>query len=810
MNFKESILGRRLEIALMLCVFLYATVFSHQSIMKHTAFASYAWDLGSFNQIYYSSIYGGRFYYYTSELFLNPSGSYFAIHFSPILLLLFPIYAIFPSVQTLLISKSLILSLAAVPLFYLTKRMTGSEKTGLVVSCIYLLYPGLHGANWFDFQPQIFIPLFAFTTFLMLIEERWPYYFASLFITLTIQEHVSVILITLLLSYLTGSNLRAIGASIRQMRMDKNTVPLISIMFSALFFYVSNDFIRRYPITPEFVEVYRASSVFLALDFKGSTLSLPWYAITHMDKTINALNHDFTLKFLYGLFILAPLLFLPLMNRFMVFNLILLTPFLLSNYRAYYMIGSHYPLYILSPIFISMLYTLKTRTQQEGYTIAKYSLLASTLMILALSPISPASEILNRGNNLLWYPPQPRITDRVRGTHTMIDSVPIDAAILTQNHLFPHVSDRVDAYVLPVPQFSKEQQAYLENYIDALIERCDYVLLDLKAIDDWTLYAHRELASSPDFGVQAFSEMVILFQRGLAGPLNIADLERATYHAHEDMHIGIGEIVSDPTSASGLPAASPRGSGEGFFLYGPYTYLMGRAYDVSFEMKALNQGEGYLGTFEVTSDRGAQVLTKRDVYGYEFPDAEWRNFTVKLALDGPKELVEFRFFTVGAGDLFVDTIECVKDNGTRGYPCSTRTFNHRNLYTLNNSKVIGEALLHDASSGGDVFWYGPYHILPGGRYTATYYLKAIGDENTTTRRAITLDVASEEGRHILASRDVTFGDLEENEIGGGWSAIRLSFEVRAPETVVEFRGLSPSGGCDLYLSQIILDPERGS
>jgi uncharacterized membrane protein len=147
MNLKETILERRFETALMLCIFVYAVVFSHQSILKHTSFASYAWDLGTFNQIYYSSIYGGRFYYYTPELFLNPSGSYFAIHFSAILLLLFPIYAIFPSVQTLLISKSLILSLAAVPLFYLSKKMTGSEKTGLVVSCIYLLYPGLHGAN---------------------------------------------------------------------------------------------------------------------------------------------------------------------------------------------------------------------------------------------------------------------------------------------------------------------------------------------------------------------------------------------------------------------------------------------------------------------------------------------------------------------------------------------------------------------------------------------------------------------------------------------------------------------------------------
>ncbi|MCJ7469449.1 DUF2079 domain-containing protein, partial [Candidatus Bathyarchaeota archaeon] len=78
-----------------LAIGVYTLTFSYFTIMKHYEFRSYAWDLGIFNQSFWTTLYEGRFFYNNVELLVNPSGSFFGIHFSPILFLILPIYAVY-------------------------------------------------------------------------------------------------------------------------------------------------------------------------------------------------------------------------------------------------------------------------------------------------------------------------------------------------------------------------------------------------------------------------------------------------------------------------------------------------------------------------------------------------------------------------------------------------------------------------------------------------------------------------------------------------------------------------------------------
>ena len=103
----------------------------------------------------------------------------------------------------------------------------------------------------------------------------------------------------------------------------------------------------------------------------------------------------------------------------------------------YYMVGSHYALYILPVLFIGMAYTLRSRDPEGSRSTAKYMLVASILVITMLSPVSPVSAIVNRQGAVLWYPAPTKITERTRWTLSIIDSIPRDASILTQNHIFP-------------------------------------------------------------------------------------------------------------------------------------------------------------------------------------------------------------------------------------------------------------------------------------------------------------------------------------------------------------------------------------
>jgi len=791
------------QILLFLSIAIYTVIFSLRTYQKHMAFSSYAWDLGIFSQVFHSSVFGGKPFYYTPELYINPEGNYLAIHFSPILILLFPFYGMMPSVATLLTIKSFLLGLGAAPLFYVARKITGDERTSLLVSLAYLLHPGVQGANWFDFQPQVFIPFLGFTTFLALLHKRWGLFALSLTLSLLIQEHVFTIMIALMGGYLAYCNLNEILESIKRVRLDRHSIPIIAIAISAAWYPMARRFIDRFPIAPEFVEVYRAVNVYRALEYSGNTLALPLYAATHLDDLLRGLSYDLLMKFLYILLMLAPLLFLPLMNRIAVPTILLAMPFLLSNYRAYYMIGSHYALYLIPVVFISLLYTIRDwgeKTRQIG----KQMLIVSALVIFFVSPLSPISEILNREGWFLWYPAPARITERTRWLHGTINDVPGDASILTQNHVFPHVSERTNAYVLPLTQYEEEQNRILEEYIEGLLNISDYVLLDLKAVDPWTVHTHRTLSSDGGFGIAAFNDMIVLYQRGLSVDGQGDSNETRTYHAHSDLHINIGETQLDLTAEEGVAVVSLEGSSKGYCLYGPYTYLLGYAYDVSLRVKASNHGEGYLATFEVTSDRGENLVAKRDLYGYELPDDEWKTITLRLGLERPLDLVEFRLYTVGAGDVAVDKVELRELDSQMGYHASTMSFNHGEL-TSRSALVTGEILECNATEVDSVFWYGPYHTLPEGRYRATFHIKADG-EGPIDEPLLTLDACHEDGKRFLYSEDVYLDDLDTEGLAWGWSRVSFVFSIPTSEETIELRGIKPTGACNLSLGHILLEP----
>jgi len=232
--------------------------------------------------------------------------------------------------------------------------------------------------------------------------------------------------------------------------------------------------------------------------------------------SLRALAHDFYLKFLYMVLMFAPLLLLPLTDRFIVANIALFMPFLASNYNAYYMVGSHYSLYLLPSVFISLAYSLRRRGI-ENERLTRRMLAASAFIILVVSPISPISSRLNSYGYFLWYPNPNDKPVNIAMVHDLIDLVPRDARILTQNHIFPHVSCSVDAYLIPVKCYNTGQVEIIERYVDSLMDRSEIVLLDLASMDDWTRYTLEKLATSPDFAVNAVSHGIVMY--GRAAPL---------------------------------------------------------------------------------------------------------------------------------------------------------------------------------------------------------------------------------------------------------------------------------------------------
>ena len=96
-----------------LMVLFYIGIFSINTLLRHYSFGSSAWDLGIFNQAFYTTVKHGKLLYYTAELYANPGGTLFGVHFSPILFLIIPLYALLPTPGTLVVAQTIIIAAGA-------------------------------------------------------------------------------------------------------------------------------------------------------------------------------------------------------------------------------------------------------------------------------------------------------------------------------------------------------------------------------------------------------------------------------------------------------------------------------------------------------------------------------------------------------------------------------------------------------------------------------------------------------------------------------------------------------------------------
>jgi uncharacterized membrane protein len=93
-------------------------------------------------------------------------------HFEPVLLLLAPLYWIFPSVAVLFAVQALALSSAMIPLYCISKRILQDRLLVFSVLAAYFLSRGIQGAGMFEFHTDCFLPLLVFYAYYFLIDGR--------------------------------------------------------------------------------------------------------------------------------------------------------------------------------------------------------------------------------------------------------------------------------------------------------------------------------------------------------------------------------------------------------------------------------------------------------------------------------------------------------------------------------------------------------------------------------------------------------------------------------------------------------------
>lgn len=416
-----------IELLLLLLIVIYIIVFSYISILKHLAYSTTAFDLGLFVQALSTTLDNGSLFE-TTALGVTPDGggySHFSVHANLILFFILPLYAIYPTPEWLLIIQSLIISLGSVPLYYLAKKELNTFPA-LIISATYLLYPALHWMNLFDYHPESMVPTLILFSFYYLKEEKYVRYFIFLTLSLMCKEDVSIAVIGLA-AYIMYSSKSDFKKS-HFLKNRKFIVSIFTLMLAIAWLFFADRLIVGLPW--ESNRMYLDRYYHLGETWQETIFYLI-YPPNFISETVgpSKIYYFFALLFPVGFIpILSPsTLFIPILN---------ILENVLSNSSFMYDIKYHYSFAIIPFIFISTVYGIKKISlRSKLFKLSIFILVFSSIIATVfLSPLGVIYSI-------------PERTEHHETIDLILDMIPSNASVSTQDDIFPHLAHRNSLYL---------------------------------------------------------------------------------------------------------------------------------------------------------------------------------------------------------------------------------------------------------------------------------------------------------------------------------------------------------------------------
>ncbi len=431
---------------------VYAAVFGLMTGLRHYNFETQTWDLAAFVQSFWNAS-EGRGLVNNLEQVHNHLG----LHFSPGLYLLMPAYAVFPSPYFLLFAQTLALALGAWPLFLLAKRIWPKGSWPLTLAGLYLLYPGLHWSNFYDFHEiTLFVPLMLAALYFLDI-RRWGWMIFFLMLAASMKEDA-----------------------------------ILAVMFVGLYLIIKKHWKIGLPIAVvSLVYFLIALKVFMPA-LGGGALRLDRYehlGATPTEVVKNIATNPLLLgrtvltspKASYLFWTFLPVGFLPLASWP---TLALLLPGipenLLTNYHFQFSGMYHYDSVLIPAIFVGLIFGLKKVLSKwsNKEKIIRWTLISLALVsFLARSPLGLTSFPAHYFSD----------TPQKEAYRNLVRLTPPGVSVAANTNLVPHLSHRENVHALnsePAPAdfviidatdpFGFSDQAAFQAYVDSYLKTGRY------------------------------------------------------------------------------------------------------------------------------------------------------------------------------------------------------------------------------------------------------------------------------------------------------------------------------------------------
>lgn len=457
-----------------LIVALYALTFAVLSTLQHDSFDTNAFDLGNMDQAVWNTAQGRWF------RFTNWEGgtSRLAAHVEPILLPISLLYRLYSSPKALLILQSVVISLGALPAFWLARDRLKNDFAAVTFASAYLLHPALEAANLHDFHPVSLASAFLLFAFYYLEKGWYPLFLLFSLLAMSTKEQVplSVALMGLYLVLMRGR--RFLGWS---------TV-VTALAWLVIAFGV---------IIPTYNPTGASPYLSRYDQLGGSPREILVTFLLNPQKVLPTLLEPAKLQYAQSL--LLPVAFLPFLSPFtFAFALPDLALSLLSNFPDMYSGKAHYGAVIVPFLVISAIYAtgfmagLGQRLWRPLGQPLVY-LLSSVVLISSLvsyyhSVFLPLSDHL------------PVVSQHDKLASEFVARIPKDAPLSTSSTLNPHLSQRERLYLFPD------------------VRDAEYIFLDVTAtpypIDVPSLRWRVEGLLEKGWGILAAKDGYLLLRRG--------------------------------------------------------------------------------------------------------------------------------------------------------------------------------------------------------------------------------------------------------------------------------------------------------
>jgi uncharacterized membrane protein len=424
----------------------YATFFSYHTIVHHRNVLSSSYDLGLEENIIYNALHGATPILKSSPLG-GPNSTHLGSHATWFAFLLAPIYALWQTAEWILVIQAVLMGAAAIPLYLLAKRFVPTNLAVLVSLC-YLLYPGLHGANLYDFHYLPLGPFFLWFTLYFTEKKRWVWVVLFAIISLSVREDVAVAL-----GFVGGLWLLS----------GRRPIASLALLILGAGYFVVMKGVVMHRVNgggDAFVHQYKLLIPEGDNGFSGvikTILSNPLFTLETM------LERQ---KLVYFLQIMLPLAFFPMRRLIGLWACVpgLLFALLSTQYPPLLMISFQYTTYWIAQLFPAMvlnLHWMDERVRTGAATSAwKWSWI-SAVIVATLATTYQYGALLQHnttegGFGRYHFGIDMADLTRRRDLGVILRMIPRDAKVVSAENIVPQLSNRPNAYTLRIGVFDAD------------------------------------------------------------------------------------------------------------------------------------------------------------------------------------------------------------------------------------------------------------------------------------------------------------------------------------------------------------------